>query len=62
MILNMRDRENVEKGIGLGRKQRDAEIVINMNRKGMSKSLIAELAGLSEEKVDEILKGALASK
>lgn len=62
MTLLVRDQKNIEKGIGLGRNQRDTEIVINMNRKGVSKSLIAELAGLSEEKVDEILSGALASK
>lgn len=58
MTLLVRDQKNVERG----RCQRDTEIVTLMHQNGVSKFLIAKYTGLSEEKVDEILKGALASK
>lgn len=58
MLLAMRDRENVDKGIQI----EERRIVFRMHERGMSKSLIAEMTGISEEKVDEILGGTLVSE
>ena len=67
MTLQMRDRENLEKGmeIGLqkgraegraeGREEGSAELILNMRRNNISLKKIAELTGKSEEWITDLL-------
>ena len=67
MLLLMRDNENIEKGRiegrvegrAEGRTEAKIETVISMHKNGISKALIANVTGFSEEKVDEILRGSM---
>ena len=55
MTLLMRDNENIEKG----RTEAKIETVISMHKNGISKVLIANVTGFSEEKVDGILRNSM---
>ena len=59
MTLLMRDNENIEKGRAEGRTEAKIETVISMHKNGISKVLIANVTGFSEEKVDEILRNSM---
>jgi len=64
MTLQMRDQENLEKGmeIGLqkgraeGREEGSAELILNMRRNNISLKKIAELTGKSGEWITDLLQ------
>ncbi|MDD3796600.1 MAG: Rpn family recombination-promoting nuclease/putative transposase [Lachnospiraceae bacterium] len=55
MTLLMRDQENIEKGIEQGREQEKTEMIKKLLKKGvLSETEIAEIAGITLDKVKEI--------